>query len=152
MIGVMSLHFQRVFGSAKCHIEVARLYKLAYVFKYYYNSIYIIYFYIGNIIVLLITASKAQKQLADHVRVRRLNMNLSQAGLAERSGVALPTLRKFEQQSVISLESFLKLLMVVGGLEEVVRALEPATEEFSSIDEVLAANASTKQRKRGRSK
>lgn len=79
-------------------------------------------------------------------------MNLSQAGLAERSGVALPTLRKFEQQSVISLESFLKLLMVVGGLEEVVRALEPVTEKFSSIDEVLAANASTKQRKRGRSK
>lgn len=101
---------------------------------------------------LLITASKAQKRLANHVRIRRLIMNLTQAGLAERSGVALPTLRKFEQQGVISLDSFLKLLTVVGGLEEVVEALEPAQVELSSIDDVLAANASPKQRKRGRSK
>lgn len=101
---------------------------------------------------LLITTSKAQKQLADHIRARRLNMNLTQAALAERSGVALPTLRKFEQQALISLDSFLKLLTVVGGLEEVVGALEPAPVEFSSIDDVLAANASPKQRKRGRSR
>jgi len=101
---------------------------------------------------LLITVPKAQKQLADHLRSRRLGMNLSQAGLAERSGVALPTLRKFEQQGTLSLESFLKLLMVVGGLDEMMKAIQPAPMQFASIDDVLAAENSTTRRKRGRSK
>jgi len=101
---------------------------------------------------LLITAPKAQKLLADHIRSRRLGMNLTQSGLAERSGVALPTLRKFEQQGTLSLESFLKLLMVVGGLDEMIKAVQPVPMQFSSIDEVLAADTSSMRRKRGRSK
>ncbi|WP_394699125.1 helix-turn-helix domain-containing protein [uncultured Cohaesibacter sp.] len=62
----------------------------------------------------LVTASKGKTKLRDNVRARRLGMNLTQAGLADRSGVPLPTLRKFEQTGSISLEAFLKLLMVVG--------------------------------------
>jgi transcriptional regulator with XRE-family HTH domain len=63
--------------------------------------------------------------LAENVRERRLQMDLTQEGLAERSGVSLSTLRKFEQKGSISLESFLKLLSVIGGLEEVINALKP---------------------------
>jgi transcriptional regulator with XRE-family HTH domain len=101
---------------------------------------------------LLITATKAQKILAEHIRARRLAMNLTQEGLSVRSGVPLPTLRKFEQQGTLSLESFVKILMVVGGLEEMMKAVEPTPMQFSSIDEVLAAEKSTPRRKRGRSK
>jgi hypothetical protein len=97
---------------------------------------------------LLITPSKAQKKLAENTRARRLATGLTQAGLAERSGVALPTLRKFEQQGVISLESFLKLYMVLGGLDALVKATEVKPSEFRSIDEVLEANNAPK-RKRG---
>jgi transcriptional regulator with XRE-family HTH domain len=64
-------------------------------------------------------------------------MDLTQEGLAERSGVSLSTLRKFEQKGSISLESFLKLLSVIGGLEEVINALKPSKPNFKSIDEVL---------------
>ena len=46
----------------------------------------------------LITSSKAQKKLVEYTRLKRLSMDLTQAGLAERAGVPLPTLRKFEQQ------------------------------------------------------
>ena len=67
-------------------------------------------------------------------------MNLTQAGLAERSGVPLPTLRKFEQKGAISLESFLKLQMVLGGLEDIVKSTQVRETEFSSIDEVLEAD------------
>ena len=81
--------------------------------------------------------SKIQKKLLAHVRQRRLQMNLTQEGLAERSGVPLPTLRKFEQKGVISLESFLKILSVIGGLEEMVDVLKPKEQSFKSIDEVL---------------
>lgn len=84
-----------------------------------------------------ITTSKAQKKLAGNIRARRLGMGLTQEGLAKRAGVSLPTLRKFEQKGVLSLESFLKLLMIVEGLEAVVEATTPAQSAFSSIDEVL---------------
>jgi transcriptional regulator with XRE-family HTH domain len=86
---------------------------------------------------LFITPSKAQKKLLENVRNRRLQMDLTQEGLAERSGVALSTLRKFEQKGSISLESFLKILSVIGGLEEVINALKPNQTNFKSIDEVL---------------
>ncbi|MBN4082342.1 helix-turn-helix transcriptional regulator [Mariprofundus ferrooxydans] len=101
--------------------------------------------------ILLITVSKAQKKLVENLRLHRLQMELTQEVLAERSGVPLPTLRKFEQKGVISLESFLKLQMVLGGLENILKATEVQKTAFSSIDEVLAAN-STPTRKRGKRK
>ena len=79
---------------------------------------------IADSMISLITPSKAQKKLAENVRLRRLDMELTQEGLAERSGVPLPTLRKFEQKGAISLESFLKLQMVLGGLEGVLKATQ----------------------------
>ena len=88
--------------------------------------------------------------LAENVRLKRLEMKLTQEGLANRSGVPLPTLRKFEQKGVISLESFLKLQMVLGGLEQIVDATKPSPIEYSSIDEVLADKKPA--RKRGRIK
>ena len=99
-------------------------------------------------VVSLITPQKAQKKLGETVQTLRLNLNLTQAGLSKRSGVPLPTLRKFEQKGIISLESFLKLLFVLDKLDNVVRAIEPDPQVFSSIDEVLKSNAN-KTRKRG---
>ena len=96
----------------------------------------------------LITVSKAQKKIAENTRLQRLQIGLTQQGLAERSGVALPTLRKFEQKGLISLESFLKLQMVLGGLEKIIKSVEPNIVEFSSIDEVIKANKKP-MRKRG---
>lgn len=101
--------------------------------------------------VLLVTPSKAQHKLAENARMQRLTMELTQEGLAERSGVPLPTLRKFEQKGIISLESFLKLQMVLGGLEGILDATEVKHPEFSSIDEVLRAEEQP-MRKRGRRK
>lgn len=97
--------------------------------------------------ILLITPSKTQNKLAENVRQRRLSMDLTQEGLSKRSGVKLPTLRKFEQKGGISLESYLKILMVVGGLEKMLDALTVEQQSFSSIDEVLEEdNKRTKQR------
>lgn len=87
--------------------------------------------------VLVFSVSKAQKQLKAHIRARRLAMGLTQEGLATRAGVSLPTLRKFEQKGLISLESFLKLLIVLNGLEDVVNAIRPQENPFLSIDDVL---------------
>lgn len=100
---------------------------------------------------LFISLSKAQKNLVQNVRERRLQMDLTQEGLAERSGVPLSTLRKFEQTGMISLESFLKILSIVGGLEEMIEGLKPIAPVFKSIDEVLK-NGEKTVKKRGSKK
>jgi len=99
----------------------------------------------------LISPSKAQIKIAEHIRARRLSMGLTQEGLAERSGVPLATLRKFEQKGSVSMGSFLKLLMVVGGMEQIIDVLKPSKPVFKSIDEVLK-DTDNKSRTRGRKK
>ena len=100
---------------------------------------------------LFTSLSKAQKYIIQNIRERRLQMDLTQEGLAERSGVALSTLRKFEQTGIISLESFLKILSIVGGLEEMIEGLKPNTPAFKSIDEVIKIDEKT-IKKRGSKK
>lgn len=100
---------------------------------------------------LFISISKTQDKLVQTVRERRLQMDLTQEGLAERSGVPLSTLRKFEQKGVISLDSFLKILSVIGGLEEMIEVLKPKQNTFKSIDEVLKIEEKS-TKKRGRKK
>lgn len=100
---------------------------------------------------LFISLSKVQMKIVENIRDRRLQMELTQEGLSDKSGVALSTLRKFEQKGVISLDSFLKILSVVGGLEELLDALKPKQQRFKSIDEVLKSEAKS-TRKRGNRK
>lgn len=100
---------------------------------------------------LYISLSKAHQKLVENIRERRLQMDLTQEGLAERCGVPLSTLRKFEQTGMISLESFLKILSIVGGLEEMIEGLKPVTPVFKSIDEVLKNDEKT-VKKRGSKK
>lgn len=96
---------------------------------------------------LFISLEKTQKKLVQNIRERRLLMELTQEGLSERSGVPLSTLRKFEQKGLISLDSFLKILSVVGGLEEMMNVLKPMKPNFKSIDDVLKLeDNSTKKR------
>ncbi len=98
--------------------------------------------------VLLMTPTKAKIVIASNMKERRLNLNLTQAGLSKRSGVALSTLRKFEQSGAISLDNLLKIMLVVGGLNEIVEASIPGPHRFSSIEEVISSKTHLK-RKRG---
>lgn len=98
--------------------------------------------------IVFITPTKAKITLAKNMRERRLVLNLTQAGLSERSGVALGTLRKFEQSGAISIDNLLKLMLVVGGLRKIVEASAPDQERFSSIDDVLSGKTRP-MRKRG---
>ena len=99
----------------------------------------------------LIMPATVQQKLAKHTRARRLQMELTQEGLAKRSDVALSTLRKFERTGNISLESFLKLHMVLGGLDEILKATQIKDTPFASIDDVLETN-SKPTRQRGKRK
>ncbi len=97
----------------------------------------------------LMLSEEVQKSLRDNIKNHRLARNLTQAGLAKRSGVPLSTLRKFEQQAVISFESFVKLLVALQLGPAVVAATEPTQKDFTTLDELLTAQTKP-PRKRGR--
>ncbi|OGT26734.1 MAG: hypothetical protein A3I77_07935 [Gammaproteobacteria bacterium RIFCSPLOWO2_02_FULL_42_14] len=97
--------------------------------------------------ILLTTISTVQIQLAHNLRQHRINKGYTQQGLAVRADVKLATLRKFEQKGLISLESFLKILMVLGLLESVVHATTTEAILFVSIDDVLKENKKSIRKK-----
>ena len=59
----------------------------------------------------IMAPQEVQKKIAKQVRVKRLDLNLSQQTLSEKSGVSYGVLKKFEQSGQISLESLLKLAL-----------------------------------------
>ncbi|MGL5264249.1 MAG: helix-turn-helix domain-containing protein, partial [Candidatus Rhabdochlamydia sp.] len=78
---------------------------------------------------------------------KRLSLNFSQQTLSDRSGVSLGVLKKFEQTGKISLESLLKIALVLGALEEFKDLFKQTKlEHLTSLDELIKS----KNRKRGR--
>jgi transcriptional regulator with XRE-family HTH domain len=64
-------------------------------------------------------------ELADKHRKLRKQQGLSQSALAERSGVSLGSLKRFETKGQVSLASFLKLAFVLGRLSDFENVLKP---------------------------
>lgn len=97
--------------------------------------------------VLMMTPQEIGRHIAKQVQAKRLSLNFSQKTLSERSGVSFGVLKKFEQTGKISLESLLKIALILGFLEEfkgLFKQIEP--EHLVSLDELLK----NKNRKRGR--
>ena len=87
----------------------------------------------------LITPEDVAQQLAKKARTLRLERNWKQATLAERSGVTLASLRRFERTGLASLQNFLKLAFALGRLDEFESLLQPP--DAGSIAELEAAQA-----------
>jgi len=95
----------------------------------------------------MITPVEMQKAIASRARELRLELNLSQQSLSEKSGVSYGSLKKFEQTGQISLESLLKMAVILGCMDDfkVLFAVRTA-EEALSVDDLLENG----KRKRGR--
>jgi len=63
--------------------------------------------------------------IADKHKKLRKQKGLSQIDLAERSGVSLGSLKRFETKGQVSLESLLKLVLVLGRLSDFESVLAP---------------------------
>lgn len=95
----------------------------------------------------ILTPEEHLTQIAEHAKNKRLSLNLSQQNLSLRSGVSLGSIKRFERSGKISLESLLKLALVLKSLESFnsLFAKDPL-ESFPSIDAILKQVS----RKRGR--
>ena len=68
--------------------------------------------------VYLRTVREVQTGIAGRFRDRRLAMNLTQRELAARSGVTWSSLKRFEREGLIALDSLLNLALALNCLED----------------------------------
>lgn len=94
----------------------------------------------------MLSPIEVTENLANRLKQRRLTRNLTQAGLAARSGVSLGTLKKFEQSGSISLVSFVRLLVALDEQAGLERLLESNNQD-ATLDQLMSRS---KERKRGR--
>ncbi len=89
-------------------------------------------------------------EIAQHMRNRRLTLNMTQMQLSERSNVNIATLRKFERTGKISLESFLKIAFVLDRMNMILDTLSSSETVFTSLDDLQKENKIRKRASRGK--
>jgi transcriptional regulator with XRE-family HTH domain len=97
----------------------------------------------------LTTPQDVQRGLAGRFKARRLAMNLTQEGLAARSGVSWGSLKRFEHKGLIAIDALLKLALVLGCLGDFDGVCTRQSLSSRSLDELLSK---PKQRRKGRIK
>lgn len=95
------------------------------------------------------TPKEIQESIAKAARARRLELGWTQAALAERSGVSLGSLKRFERTGKISFESLLKLAVPLDAVSECAALFQAKEEAPASLEELLKTK---KIRQRGRKK
>ena len=65
------------------------------------------------------TYNEVSKKLANRFRILRKKSKITQQEMAERSGVSLGSLKRFENPGKVSLESQLKLMHLLGRLGQI---------------------------------
>lgn len=98
--------------------------------------------------IFLKTPVEVMTELAGRIKTKRLNLNLTQEGIALRSGVSLGSLKRFESTGQISLESLLKLAHAVNALSD----FEDIFQESNSPQSLFLSREEPKKRRRGKLK
>ncbi len=88
-----------------------------------------------------------QKGLAQRLKSVRLSANLTQQGLATRAGVSLGSLKRFERNGEISLQSLVRIAFALRMEDELGALFQP--KPTSSLDSLLE-QSKTSKRQRGR--
>lgn len=95
----------------------------------------------------MMSPREMQRLIASKARDRRLTLNWSQKTLSEKSGVSYGSLKKFEHTGQISLESLLKIALVLGCMDDFKALFEPSPcTNALSLDDLMGDY----KRKRGR--
>jgi len=81
------------------------------------------------------TWKEINNEVASNVQKLRKRKKISQKELAERSGVSLGSIKRFEQTGEISLQSLTKIAIVLRAEDELESLFTSAN--FESIEEIL---------------
>lgn len=80
-------------------------------------------------------ADDIAKALAEDFRKRRVEKNLTRQQLAEKSGVAVSNIVRFEQKGLISLNNLIGIAMTMGYTSEVKNLF--AEPKYSTMEELM---------------
>ncbi|MDR3072832.1 MAG: helix-turn-helix domain-containing protein [Clostridiales Family XIII bacterium] len=86
-------------------------------------------------------------RLAQRVRTRRLEMNLTQLALATRAGLSYATYRRFETTGEISLHNLVMIALALGTSDDF--SVLFATRKYESIEQIVREKKDS-LRQRGR--
>ena len=81
------------------------------------------------------TPNEIAKSLAEKIKKQRKKLKISQENLAQKSGVSLGSIKRFETKYEISLQSFIKIAIALnldGDFESLFTA-----KTYTSINEVI---------------
>ena len=92
----------------------------------------------------LTTPAEAAMQIATRIKARRLELNLTQEGLAARAGVKFATYRRFEQTGEISLRGLLQIAFALNALADFEALF--AQKRYQSLDEILSEQSINRKR------
>jgi transcriptional regulator with XRE-family HTH domain len=92
---------------------------------------------------------KIAKQITKNFKLRRLELNITQSELAEKSGVSLGSVKRFENTSEVSLKNLLLMAVVLNSTSGFLNLF--SQKQYSNINE-LANKHKVKERKRARKK
>ena len=81
--------------------------------------------------------SSIMELLREKYKQKRLSLNLTQRCLAIRSGVSLGSIKRFESSRKISLESLLKVSLVLECLDDFNNIANIKIQKIDSIEQLL---------------
>ena|SRR5476651_2209692 len=106
------------------------------------------YFLSSDHMLSLKTEADVLREIADSVRSHRLGLGWRQDDLAQRSGVGIATLRRFERSGRIGFHGLAKLLVTLGLADNFLTALKRPVAAPKNIAAFLTANQAAKPRRR----
>lgn len=86
-------------------------------------------------------ADDIARVLADDFRKRRIEKNLTREQMAERSGVAVSNIVRFEQKGLISLKNLIALAMVMDYTSEIKNVFSQP--KYSTMEELTQIRKNT---------
>jgi len=81
------------------------------------------------------TPNEIAKSLVDKIKKHRKKLKISQEMLAQKSGVSLGSIKRFETKYEISLQSFVKITIALNLDNDIENLFMRKT--YTSIDEVI---------------
>ena len=81
------------------------------------------------------TPNEIAKSLADKIKEHRKRLKISQEVLAQKSGVSLGSIKRFETKYEISLQSFIKIAIALDLDKDIETLFTQKT--YTSIDEII---------------
>lgn len=81
--------------------------------------------------------AEIQEEIAGRVKKLRKRQQLTQAELAQKSGVSLASLKRFEQKGKIAFDSLLKIAYVLNVLEGFEELFRIPKDLPKSLDEII---------------